>query len=136
MSHFQDVQSINIHNEQQVIQFTRKREINACDHGHIQISEEDSEVLCTDCNTKLNPVLWIAKYLTDLNRVNQRNNRMLAEVRVIQAKLEKKNKFMCKHCHEVNEIDFKKLPSQAAVTRGMTVIEEEFEGMKVELGHE
>ena len=133
MTHFQDVQSIHIDNAQQVIQFTRKREITVCNHGHIQISEEDSEVLCTDCNTKLNPVLWIAKYLKDLNQVTQRNNRMLAEVRVIQTKLQNKNKFMCKHCHEVNEIDFKKLPSQAAVTRGMSVIDQEFEGMKVEI---
>ncbi|MFP0335640.1 hypothetical protein ACJ6HK_06695 [Acinetobacter baumannii] len=33
---------------------------------------------------------------------------------------------------EVNEIDFKKLPSQAAITRGMSVIDQEFDGMKVE----
>ncbi|MGL2936381.1 hypothetical protein [Acinetobacter baumannii] len=133
MSHFHDVQTIQVDKDKQVIQFTRKREISECDHGHIQISEEDSEVLCTDCNTKLNPVLWIAKYLKDLNQVTQRNNRMLAEVRVIQAKLQNKNKFMCKHCHEVNEIDFKKLPSQAAVVRGMAVIDQEFDGMKVEI---
>ncbi|PRV98464.1 hypothetical protein CSB87_2984 [Acinetobacter sp. AR_0276] len=126
------MQTIQVDKDKQVIQFTRKREISECDHGHIQISEEDSEVLCTDCNTKLNPVLWIAKYLDQLNQVTQRNNRMLAEVREIQAKLEKKNKFMCKHCHEVNTIDFKKLPSQAAVVRGMAVIDQEFDGMKVE----
>ncbi|MFX6163642.1 hypothetical protein ABTF41_16620 [Acinetobacter baumannii] len=132
MSHFHDVQTIQVDKDKQVIQFTRKREISECDHGHIQISEEDSEVLCTDCNTKLNPVLWIAKYLDQLNQVTQRNNRMLAEVREIQAKLEKKNKFMCKHCHEVNTIDFNKLPSQAAVVRGMAVIDQEFDGMKVE----
>ncbi|ELX04075.1 hypothetical protein [Acinetobacter baumannii] len=132
MSHFHDVQTIQVDKDKQVIQFTRKREISECDHGHIQISEEDSEVLCTDCNTKLNPVLWIAKYLDQLNQVTQRNNRMLAEVREIQAKLEKKNKFMCKHCHEVNTIDFKKLPSQAAVVRGMAVIDQEFDGMKAE----
>lgn len=132
MSHFHDVQTIQVDKDKQVIQFTRKREISECDHGHIQISEEDSEVLCTDCKTKLNPVLWIAKYLDQLNQVTQRNNRMLAEVREIQAKLEKKNKFMCKHCHEVNTIDFKKLPSQAAVVRGMAVIDQEFDGMKVE----
>lgn len=33
---------------------------------------------------------------------------------------------------EVNTIDFKKLPSQAAVVRGMAVIDQEFDGMKVE----
>ncbi len=86
-----------------------------------------------DCKTKLNPVHWIVKYLRQLNHVTDRNNRMLAEVRVIQSKLEKKNKFMCTKCHEVNEIDFKKLPSQAAITRGMSLIEQEFDGMKVEL---
>ncbi|MDX8161826.1 hypothetical protein [Acinetobacter pittii] len=134
MNHFQDKQLIQIDEEQQVIKFTPKRELRKCDHKHIQISEEESEVLCIDCNAKLNPVKWIAKYLLQLNQVTNRNNRMLAEVRVIQAKLEKKNKFMCKFCHEVNDIDFKKLPSQAAVTRGMSVIEKEFNGIKVELG--
>lgn len=134
MNRFQNKQLIQIDEVQQIIKFTPKRELRKCDHKHIQISEEESEILCIDCKTKLNPVDWIGKYLRQLNQVTDRNNRMLAEVRVIQAKLEKKNKFMCKRCHEVNEIDFKKLPSQAAVTRGMSVIEKEFDGMKVELG--
>ncbi|WP_336964087.1 hypothetical protein [Acinetobacter pittii] len=134
MNRFVDKQLIQIDEEQQVIKFTRKRELIDCDHKNIQVSEEERELLCIDCNTKLNPILWIAKYLRQLNQVTDRNNRLLAEVRVIQAKLEKKNKFMCTRCHEVNEIDFKKLPSQAAVTRGMSVIEKEFDGMKVELG--
>ncbi|ABS90036.2 MULTISPECIES: hypothetical protein [Acinetobacter] len=132
MSHFQDKHVIHVDEQNQVIKFTRRNEIVECDHGRIQISKEDNEILCMDCKTKLNPVLWIAKYLDQLNQVTQRNNRMLAEVREIQAKLEKKNKFMCKHCHEVNTIDFKKLPSQAAVVRGMAVIDQEFDGMKVE----
>ena len=112
MSHFQDKHVIHVDEQNQVIKFTRRNEIVECDHGRIQISKEDNEILCMDCKTKLNPVLWIAKYLDQLNQVTQRNNRMLAEVREIQAKLEKKNKFMCKHCHEVNTIDFKKLHKQ------------------------
>ncbi len=133
MNRFQEKHLIQIDEEQQVIKFIRKRELIECDHKHIQISEGESEVLCIDCNTKLNPVHWIATYLRQLNQVTDRNNRMLAEVRVIQSKLEKKNKFMCTRCHEVNEIDFKKLPSQAAITRGIAVIEQEFDGMQVEL---
>lgn len=133
MNRFQDKQLVQIDEEKQIIKFTRKRELIECVHQHIQISEEECEVLCIDCKTKLNPVHWIAKYLRQLNQVTDRNNRMLAEVRVIQSKLEKKNKFMCTRCHEVNEIDFKKLPSQAAITRGMAVIEQEFDGMQVEL---
>lgn len=132
MNRFQEKQLIQIEEKQQIIKFTRKRELIECDHKNIQVSEVESEVRCIDCNTKLNPVLWIAKYLRQLNQVTERNNRMLAEVRVIQSKLEKKNKFMCKSCHEFNEIDFKKLPSQAAITRGMSVIDQEFDGMKVE----
>ena len=132
MNRFQEKQLIQIEEKQQIIKFTRKRELIECDHKNIQVSEVESEVRCIDCNTKLNPVLWIAKYLRQLNQVTDRNNRMLAEVRVIQSKLEKKNKFMCKSCHEFNEIDFKKLPSQAAITRGMSVIDQEFDGMKVE----
>lgn len=38
---------------------------------------------------------------------------------------------MCKKCHEVNVIDFRKLPSQAAVKRGMSVVDSEFEGWLV-----
>lgn len=96
MNRFQEKQLIQIDEEQQIIKFTRKRELIECDHKNIQVSEVESEVRCIDCNTKLNPVLWIAKYLRQLNQVTERNNRMLAEVRVIKSKLEKKNKFMCK----------------------------------------
>ena len=85
MNRFQEKQLIQIDEEQQIIKFTRKRELIECDHKNIQVSEVESEVRCIDCNTKLNPVLWIAKYLRQLNQVTERNNRMLAEVRLSQS---------------------------------------------------
>ncbi|WP_394651383.1 hypothetical protein [uncultured Acinetobacter sp.] len=133
MSYYEEKHTISVNDQDQLIKFERKYDRPVCHHKNIQISEQDSEVLCTDCNTKLNPVHWIAKHLKQLNQVTARNNRMLSEAREIQNKLEKKNKFMCKHCHEVNVIDFKKLPSQAAVERGMEVITTEFDGFAVEI---
>lgn len=126
-------QMISINTEENVINFSRKFERNACDHKNIQISAEENEVLCTDCNVRLNPVWWIEKHLKYLNQATERNNRVLSEAREIYKKLEKKNSFMCKHCHEVNLIDFKKLPSQAAITRGMSVVEHDHAGMTVEI---
>ncbi len=126
-------QMISINTEENVIKFSRKFERNTCDHKNIQISAEENEVLCTDCNVRLNPVWWIEKHLKYLNQATERNNRVLSEAREIYKKLEKKNSFMCKHCHEVNLIDFKKLPSQAAITRGMSVVEHDHAGMTVEI---
>ncbi|MDF2417276.1 hypothetical protein GWP85_07055 [Acinetobacter beijerinckii] len=129
---YEEKYSIEVNDTEKVIKFTRKLERSTCLHKHIEISRENDQVLCLDCKTSLNPVWWIADYLKHLNRVTERNNKMLSEAREIEKRLEKKNKFMCKHCYEVNTIDFKKLPSQAAVTRGISVIENEFDGMKVE----
>lgn len=133
MSISREDHTISIDNEENVIKFTRKVESNTCEHNHIQISAEENEVLCTDCNVRLNPIWWIQKHLKHMNQVSRRNNRVLAEYREIYKKLEKKNSFMCKHCLEVNLIDFKKLPSQAAITRGIAVVEQDYQGMTVEI---
>ena len=108
MSYKED-HTINIDTVENVIKFSRKSERGTCEHKNIQISAEEDEVLCTDCNVRLNPVWWIQKYLKHINS------------------------FMCKHCHEVNLIDFKKLPSKAAITRGMSVVEQDHAGMTVEI---
>ena len=132
MSYKED-RTINIDTVENVIKFSRKSERGTCEHKNIRISAEENEVLCTDCNVRLNPVWWIEKHLNYLNRATQRNNSVLAEAREIYKKLEKKNSFMCKHCHEVNLIDFKKLPSKAAITRGISVVEQDHVGMTVEI---
>ena len=132
MSYKED-HTISINTQENVIKFSRKFGRSTCEHKNIQISAEEDEVLCTDCNVRLNPVWWIQKHLNHLNRAAQRNNSVLSEAREIYKKLEKKNSFMCKHCHEVNLIDFKKRPSKAAITRGMSVVEQDHAGMTVEI---
>lgn len=119
--------------EDNLVKFRSSIEKVECKHRKISISEEDSEVLCEECNTKLNPVSWICKHLDTLNAISDRNNRMLAEYREIVKKLEKKSSFMCKSCHEVNKIDFTSLPSKAAVERGMSVVDADFDGVKIEV---
>ena len=132
MSYKED-HTINIDTVENVIKFSRKSERGTCEHKNIHISAEEDEVLCTDCNVRLNPVWWIQKHLKHLNRATERNNSVLSEAREIYKKLENKNSFMCKHCHEVNLIDFKKLPSKAAITRGISVVEQDHAGMTVEI---
>ena len=132
MSYKED-HTISINTSENVIKFSRKSERGTCEHKNIQISAEENEVLCTDCNVRLNPVWWIQKHLKHLNRATERNNSVLSEAREIYKKLENKNSFMCKHCHEVNLIDFKKLPSKAAITRGISVVEQDHAGMTVEI---
>ena len=63
MSTFKESHTINIDDSENVITFARKVERNTCEHKHIEISAEDNEVLCTDCNVRLNPIWWIEKYL-------------------------------------------------------------------------
>lgn len=133
MSNYEETHIIRIDDDRKIIKFERNVKRSECNHGNIRISEQDSEVLCLDCNMKLDPVHFIATHLKQLNQCNERNNSMLSEAKEIWKKLDKKNKFMCQNCHEVNTIDFRKLPSQAAITRGIAVIDEEFEGMRVEL---
>ena len=133
MSNFKESHEININEEDQVIKFTRTSQRGACEHKLVEISEEDDEILCKDCNVRLNPIVWISKHLKKLNAVTRRNNAILAEYREIEKKLSNKNKFMCTYCHEVNTINFHKLPSQAAVKRGMSVVDEDYKGMVVEI---
>ena len=132
MSYKED-HTINIDTVENVIKFSRKSERGTCEHKNIQISAEENEVLCTDCNVRLNPVWWIQKYLKHINAATERNNRALAEAREIYKKLEKKNSFLCLHCHEVNQIDFKRIISKASVTRGISIVENDHAGMTVEI---
>ena len=90
MSYKED-HTINIDTVENVIKFSRKSERGTCEHKNIQISAEENEVLCTDCNVRLNPVWWIQKHLKHLNRATERNNSVLSEAREIYKKLEKKN---------------------------------------------
>ena len=55
MSYKED-HTINIDTVENVIKFSRKSERGTCEHKNIQISAEEDEVLCTDCNVRLNPV--------------------------------------------------------------------------------
>ena len=132
MSYKED-HTINIDTVENVIKFSRKSERGTCEHKNIQISAEENEVLCTDCNVRLNPIWWIEKYLKHINSATERNNRVLAEAREIYKKLEKKNSFLCLHCHEVNQIDFKRIISKASVTRGISIVENEHSGTTVEI---
>lgn len=133
MSFYKESHTISINDDEKVIKFARKFERSACEHKHIEVSAEENEVLCTDCNVRLNPVWWIQKYLKHINAATERNNRALAEAREIYKKLEKKNSFLCLHCHEVNQIDFKRIIRKASVTRGISIVENDHAGMTVEI---
>lgn len=133
MNRYRESHTISMNEDEKVIKFTRKFERSSCEHKHIEVSVEENEVLCTDCNVRLNPIWWIEKYLKHINSATERNNRVLAEAREIYKKLEKKNSFLCLHCHEVNQIDFKRIISKASVTRGISIVESEHSGTTVEI---
>ena len=117
--------SIEINTDDQVIKFKRNHAVKRCNHQNIRLFEDEVQIECRDCGQKINPVHWILAHLRHINASSNRNNRLLAEWQAIEAKLDNKNKFMCTHCKEVNTIDFKRLPSQAAVTRKLNVLEAE-----------
>lgn len=103
-----------------------------CSHLRVEISVSESEVLCKDCNVRLNPVWFISNHLTYLNEISKRNTRLLAKKLAIEDVLKKKAKFMCEHCHEVNTIHFERLPSAKAIERKMALIDAEDEGGKIQ----
>lgn len=117
--------SISIDTDKQIIQFKRNRSEQRCNHRNVKIFKDESEIDCVDCGQKINPIHWILAHLSHINSASRKNRAYLAEWQVIESKLKGKNKFLCTHCHEVNTIDFKRLPSQSAVTRKLNVIESE-----------
>lgn len=123
---------IEINENDKVIKFSKKTQKKECNHSRVVIYTDANEIECKDCKAKLNPIWWISNKLERLNAVNARNNAMLSEYREIFKKLDAKRNFMCKHCHEVNEIDFKRLPSKAAVQRGMAVVDNDYDGWSIE----
>ena len=130
---YKQVHEIEINEDEKVIKFTKTHRKTECEHSRVIISTELNEIECKDCQAKINPVWWISNKLERLNAVNDRNNAILSEYREIFKKLDSKRNFMCKKCHEVNEIDFKKLPSKAAVQRGISVVESDYKGWSVEI---
>ena len=133
MSHYKEKHTIEINDNENVIKFSRISEKSECQHNRVTICNEESEIVCKDCNAKLNPVHWISRHLKKLNEASKRNNAVLSEYREIWHKLDSKKNFMCKKCHEVNDIDFRKLPHKSAVQRGISVVENDYSGMVVEV---
>ena len=129
---YKQVHEIEINEDEKVIKFTKTHRKTECEHSRVIISTELNEIECKDCQAKINPVWWISNKLEWLNAVNGRNNAILSEYREIFKKLESKKNFACKNCHEVNAIDFKSLPSKAAVQRGMSVVSDDYPGWRVE----
>jgi len=129
---FKDEIDLDLYAGENVIQFARKRGKAECNHRDVNIDYFENEITCNDCNAKLNPVAWLALHVERINQAGQRVNTMLAEYKAIEEKLEKKNTFMCKHCHEANTIDFHRLPSKAAVKRNLELLSNTFLGVVLE----
>lgn len=114
---------ITLDEEQKVISFTKRRVKKECNHKQVTISEDKNTITCNNCNSELNPISWVIGHMDKINSALQGVNNKLAEVRTIQQKLEKKCTFTCKSCHTINNIDFHRLPSKAAIARNLAVVE-------------
>ena len=125
MNKYERVKQITIDDEAKVIQFRREYEEKKCDHRSVTIHEDEDTITCNECNAKLNPIKWITLHLSRINNALESARERLAKAEVIEEKLQKKNSFMCKYCHEPNTIDFHRLPSATAVKRKMAVIDQE-----------
>lgn len=125
--------TIEINEDENVIKFKKTLDKPSCRHNRISVSVDKDRVYCEDCQSTLNPVWWISKHLEKMNSLILRSNTVLAEARAIYQKLENKNSFMCKYCHEVNTIDFKRLPSKKAINSNLKIVESELDEYKVEI---
>lgn len=125
--------SVCIDTDENIIKFSGDYSSKPCEHQNIQVSLERNDIYCKDCNTSLNPVFWIEKHLRHLNDVTRRNSVLLAELMAIQARLENKGTYICNHCFETNEVDFKRLVTNKAVSANLRLIDQEISGFKVEI---
>lgn len=125
--------SVCIDTDENIIKFTGEYPVKKCEHKNISVSLERNDILCTDCNTRLNPIFWIESHLKHLNDVTRRNSLLLAELMAIQKRLENKGTYICNHCFETNEVDFKRLVSNKAVDSNLRLIDQEISGFRVHL---
>lgn len=130
----QEQTTIELDEDLKIISFTKRIVKIECVHRKVVIDEDKNTITCTDCKHELNPIQWVLGHLDKINSALGHANSKLAEVRVIEEKLQKKNSFMCKHCHEPNTIDFHRLPSKAAIARKLSVIEQEGDEYRIEDG--
>lgn len=124
---------VNVDDDKKVIWFKKVIKKPECEHPSISMSEDQLDLICKSCGARVNPIWWLKRYITRINTALDRDKKITSEAREIWKKLDNKCKFMCKYCHEVNTIDFKRLPSQAAITRGLKVIDDDYsDGYRVE----
>lgn len=125
--------SVSIDTDDNIIKFAKEYPIKKCKHKNVYISVEKNVLHCKDCKEDINPIFWIKSHLHLLNSADQRNKEMLAEAQIIQEKLNKTSVYLCKHCHQDNEIDFKRLLSKNAILRRMETIDNEVGGYQVQV---
>lgn len=125
MTRYERVNVIAIDDDAKVIQFRKEYQEKKCDHHSVTIREGEDTITCNQCDAVLNPIKWITLHLSRINNALESARERLAKAEVIEEKLQKKNSFMCKHCHEPNTIDFHRLPSATAVKRRMAVIDQD-----------
>jgi hypothetical protein len=74
-----------------------------CLHKHVIVSEEESEVTCEDCGTKLNPIYVLGRMAREESRW-EREGRRIIEARKM---LSERSRCKCQHCGKITHINLK-----------------------------
>ncbi len=81
-----------------------RRHTEECAHDAIEIDTLKTELTCTKCGTKINPVEWIAMIAEDWSRINWRYQ----EVARLNKAIDMKRRTKCEHCGKVTKVNYPK----------------------------
>lgn len=86
-----------------------RRFTKRCAHSNVQVDTTLADLLCLNCNEKLNAVQWVADMIEEWHRITDltRRNREAA------ANYEAKKRCRCQHCQKITNV---RPPSLAEVT--------------------
>lgn len=71
-----------------------------CQHKHMTVDEDLSEVTCDDCGAKLNPVAVLTRFA----REESRWQREAARLRELHQALDARVRCRCQHCGQMTRI--------------------------------
>lgn len=103
--------------KENVVKFTGVHR-SKCQHMRIEIDSKEAEVTCKDCNTKINPIIWMlnnAKFFSEqFKLLKAREETVLENCKIAKAniqedreELKKRSRTRCQHCRKMTAINLK-----------------------------
>lgn len=103
--------------DKNVVEFTGVHR-SKCQHMKIEIDSKEAEVTCRDCNTKINPIVWMlnnAKFFHEQFKRLQATEQSVLEnckeakekLKADHEELKARSRTRCQHCRKMTAINLK-----------------------------